>query len=147
LRAYLSGPRPLANVFPSVHYSSSLSTRVCKLSILAVPVLLVPIHFWHSCGSLTDPDPALFDGGFQDANKKFFRLLLFEGTFTSVFKNKKTYRSHKTLPTYLEIKVFLPFLLNNGRIRIQIRIHTNNNGSGSGRHKSLRIRNHHTDFL
>jgi hypothetical protein len=48
----------------------------------------------------------------QDANKKriFFRsfsayrtLVLFEGTFTSFFKDKKSKRSHKTE----EIKVFL----------------------------------------
>jgi hypothetical protein len=42
-------------------------------------------------------DPALFVSGFQDANKnKFFFqvfcLLLFEGTFTSVFKDKKNHK-------------------------------------------------------
>jgi hypothetical protein len=35
--------------------------------------------------------------------KKFFCILLFEGTFTSFFKVKKSKRSHKTV----EIKVFL----------------------------------------
>ncbi len=40
-----------------------------------------------------DPDPAIFVIGLQDANKKlikkkFFRLLLVEGTFTSFFKDK-----------------------------------------------------------
>ncbi len=35
--------------------------------------------------------------------KKFFYLLLFEGTFTSFFKDKKSKRSHKAV----EIKVFL----------------------------------------
>jgi hypothetical protein len=44
-----------------------------------------------------------------DANKKnkflkhFFCILLFEGTFTFIFKDKKSKRSHKTV----EIKVFL----------------------------------------
>jgi hypothetical protein len=58
----------------------------------------------------------------QDANKKriffkkFFCLVLFEGTFTSFFKDKKSKRSHKTV----EIKVFLAFLLNDRRVRIQI---------------------------
>jgi hypothetical protein len=48
----------------------------------------------------------------QDANKKlifllitkFFCLLLFEGTFASFSKDKKSKRSHKAV----EIKVFLP---------------------------------------
>jgi hypothetical protein len=35
--------------------------------------------------------------------KKFFCILLFEGTFASFFKGKKSKRSHKTV----EIKVFL----------------------------------------
>ncbi len=35
--------------------------------------------------------------------KLFFYILLFEGTLTSVFKGKKSKRSHKTA----EIKVFL----------------------------------------
>jgi hypothetical protein len=40
-----------------------------------------------------DPDPALFIIDLQDAikiqlKKKFFCLLLFEGTFTSFFKDK-----------------------------------------------------------
>jgi hypothetical protein len=48
-----------------------------------------------------DPDPALFVIDLEDANKqqifsKFFCLVLFEGTFTSFFKDKKSKRSHKT---------------------------------------------------
>ncbi len=40
-----------------------------------------------------DPDPAIFVNDLQDVNKKlifskFFCLLLFEGTFTSFFKDK-----------------------------------------------------------
>jgi hypothetical protein len=56
-----------------------------------------------------DPDPPIFIIDLQDANKKlmfkkkFFCTLLFEGTFTSIFKGKKSKRSHKTV----EIKVFL----------------------------------------
>jgi hypothetical protein len=49
----------------------------------------------------SDPDPAIFVIDCQDANKKmkkkFFCLLLFEGTFTSFFKDKKSKRSHKTV--------------------------------------------------
>ncbi len=40
------------------------------------------------------------------------------GTFTSSSKDKKSYRSHKTV----EIKIFLNFLLVDGRIRIRTRI-------------------------
>jgi hypothetical protein len=51
-----------------------------------------------------DPDPAIFAIDLQEANKKlFFCLLLFEGTFKSFFKDKKSNRSHKTVG----IKVFL----------------------------------------
>jgi hypothetical protein len=54
-----------------------------------------------------DPDPAVFIINLEDANKKLFAKrifsrLLFEGTFTSFFKDKKSKRSHKTV----EIKVF-----------------------------------------
>jgi hypothetical protein len=47
---------------------------------------------------------------------QFFCLLLFEGTFTSFFKDKKSKRSHKTLG----IKVFLLYLLDDRRIRMRI---------------------------
>jgi hypothetical protein len=56
-----------------------------------------------------DPDPSIFIIDLQDANKKlntfkkFFCIVLFEGTFTSFFKDKKSKRSHKTV----EINVFL----------------------------------------
>jgi hypothetical protein len=56
-----------------------------------------------------DPDPAIFVIDLQDANKKpnlnkkFFYLLLFEGTFTSFSKDKKSKISHKAV----RIKVFL----------------------------------------
>ncbi len=40
-----------------------------------------------------DTDPVLFISGFEDVNKKkFFCFLLFEGIFTPVFKDKKSYR-------------------------------------------------------
>ncbi len=46
-----------------------------------------------------DPDLALFVSYLQDANKKyFFCLLLFEGTFTSFFIDKK---SHKKTSSFL----------------------------------------------
>jgi hypothetical protein len=56
-----------------------------------------------------DPEPAIFVIDLQDVNKKlnFFEkfscLLLFEGTITSFFEDKKSERSHKTV----EIKDFL----------------------------------------
>ncbi len=44
-----------------------------------LPVLWIPGLF------CTDPDPALFVRGFEDANKKYvFCLLIFKGTFTPV---------------------------------------------------------------
>ncbi len=49
-----------------------------------------------------DPDPARFVSDLKEANKKFilkkfFCLLLFNGTFTSFFKDKKSKRSHKSV--------------------------------------------------
>jgi hypothetical protein len=70
----------------------------------------------------SDPDPAIFFIDLQDANKKqidfkkFFCISLFEDTFTSFFKDKKSKRSHKTVG----IKVFLLFLINDRRIWIRI---------------------------
>jgi hypothetical protein len=49
------------------------------------------------------PDPSLFVSDLQDANKRFFGFIFFEGTFTSFFTDKKSKRSHKGV----EIKVFL----------------------------------------
>jgi hypothetical protein len=48
----------------------------------------------------SDPDPAIFVIDLPDANKScflehFFCLLLFEGTFTSFFKDKKSKRDTK----------------------------------------------------
>jgi hypothetical protein len=63
-----------------------------------------------------DPDPSIFIIDLQDADKNklkknsFFCIFLFEGTFTSFFKDKKSKR--------VEIKVFLIFLLKDRRIRI-----------------------------
>ncbi len=51
------------------------------------------------------PDPAIFVSDLQDVNNQLFvSLLLFEGTFISFFKDKKSKRSHKTV---LGINVFL----------------------------------------
>jgi hypothetical protein len=57
-----------------------------------------------------DADPTIFVTDLQDAKKKrikkkFFSLIVFEGTFTSFFNDKKSTRSHKTVG----IKVFLTF--------------------------------------
>ncbi len=52
---------------------------------------------------LIDPNPAFFVSGGQDVNKKrFFCLLLIEGTFLSVSIDKKSKRRHKLV----EIKGF-----------------------------------------
>jgi hypothetical protein len=58
-----------------------------------------------------DPDPTIFVIDLHGANKKqifflkLFCLLLFEGIFTSFFKDKKSKRCHKTVG--VGIKVFL----------------------------------------
>ncbi len=57
--------------------------RVAKKIVLRTE--LDPLHFGTRTG--TDPDPALFVGDAQDANKNFC-LLLFDGTFTLFFKDK-----------------------------------------------------------
>jgi hypothetical protein len=47
-----------------------------------------------------DPDPAMFVIDLQGANtflNNFFCLFLFEGAFTSFFKDKKFKKSHKIL--------------------------------------------------
>jgi hypothetical protein len=67
-----------------------------------------------------DPDPAPFVNDLQDAKPNFFsflffNLLLFEGTFTSFFKDKKLCKSHKKIESFRFIFVFF---LDNGRIRI-----------------------------
>ncbi len=59
----------------------------------------------------SDQDPAKFVSDLQDANKqlikkKFFRSLLFEGTFTLFFKDKKSKRSHKTVGFKVFLTVF-----------------------------------------
>jgi hypothetical protein len=59
------------------------------------------------------PDPALSVSDLQDVNKNM--LIPFKGTFTSFFKNKRSYRCHITV----EIKIFLHFLLVDRRIRIR----------------------------
>jgi hypothetical protein len=60
----------------------------------------------------SDPVPTVFVIDLQDKNKrlilkKFFCSFLFEGTFTSFFKDKKSKRSHKTVGP----RFFLLFLL------------------------------------
>ncbi len=57
----------------------------------------VSVTFWYGSRSRSGsadpylwPDPDLFVSDLQDAKKKNFYLLLFEATFTSFFKDKKT---------------------------------------------------------
>jgi hypothetical protein len=58
-----------------------------------------------------DPDLAIFVIELQNDNKKiiktkFFCLLLFEGTFPSFFKDKKSSRSHKTVGIKVLLTIF-----------------------------------------
>ena len=58
-----------------------------------------------------DPDPAIFVIDLQDARKKnfltqFFLLITYEATFTSLFKDKKSQRSHKTVGIKVSLTIF-----------------------------------------
>jgi hypothetical protein len=89
-------------------YSPS-RVRTTSLRILDI---LVRIRIRGSMPLTMDPDPAIFVLDLQDTNKKtnfkrkFFCLLLIDGTFTSFFKDKKSKRSQKT-----GIKVFLYYFI------------------------------------
>jgi hypothetical protein len=67
------------------------------------------VTYWY--GTDPDPDPALFVSDLQDAKKKEFFLgfclLLFEGTFTSVFTEK----SHKEVTKQWKSRFFFYFCL------------------------------------
>jgi len=86
-----------------------------------------------------DPDPAIFVIDLQDENKKkqlkkkFFCLLLFEGTFTSFFKDKKSKRSHKNSRSQGFSYYFCLMIEGSGSIPLT-------RGSGSRRPKTMRIR-------
>jgi hypothetical protein len=57
-------------------------------AVFRIRVILIRIGILGSVLLITDPDPALFDSIFQDANKNYFLCLLFTvGTLTSVFKD------------------------------------------------------------
>jgi hypothetical protein len=77
-----------------------------------------------------EQDPAVFIFDFQDDDKnflkQFFCILLFEGAFTSFFKDKKSKRSHKTVG----IKVFFLDDIRSGSGSMPL---TNGSGSGSRR--------------
>jgi hypothetical protein len=57
-----------------------------------------------------DPDPAIFVSNLQDINKKKFSKvfcsILFEGIFTSFFKDKKSSGSHKTKGIIVFLTIF-----------------------------------------
>ncbi len=89
---------------------SSISQRCTPPApVITETVLISVADPWHLD---VDPDPAILFIDLQDANKKlikifFFCILLFEGTVTSFFKDKKPKGRHKTV----EIKVFLTMCL------------------------------------
>jgi hypothetical protein len=103
-----------------------------------------------------DPDPAIFMNDLQDSNKKtikklFFCIILFEGTVTKFFKDKKSKRSHKIVEI-IEIKVFSYYFCWIIEVSGSIPL-TNGSGSGSRRLKNMwirsiriRIRIRNTDF-
>jgi hypothetical protein len=87
-----------------------------------------------------DSEPAIFFIELQDANeklilKKYFCLLLFEGTFTSFFKDKKSKRSHKAVGFKVFFNNFCLVIEGSGSIP-----QTNGSGSGSRSLKNIRIR-------
>ncbi len=95
------------------------------------------VTFWYGCGSLDlylwltdldvdpdpapDADPALFVSDLQDANKSifcFYDFFLFEGTFSSFFKVKKSYKEVTKNSRNQGFSSF--FFLVDGRIRYRI---------------------------
>jgi hypothetical protein len=118
-------------------------------SIIPLPCVSVPdpwdfkrIRIRASVQLDTYPERAFFIRGFQDTTKillsfKVFYLILTVGTFTSVYKDNRLSRSHKTA----EVKVLLSFLVVHERIWIR------KNNYGSGRPQNLRIRNTACDIL
>jgi hypothetical protein len=81
-----------------------------------------------------DPDPAIFVIGLQDANKKLiFKkvFLLFAGTLTSFFNDKKFKTSHKTVGIKIFSYFFFLMIEGSGSGSIPL-----TNGSGSGRPKT-----------
>jgi hypothetical protein len=120
-------------------YDIFLRIFVCFVPVFRIYDILVCIRIRGSMplinGSGFGSDPAIFVIDLQDVNKKlirdkkkFFCLFLFESTFTSFFKDKKSKRSRKTVG----IKVFLPFFLVGRRIRIREAQKCGSGGSRSG---------------
>ncbi len=106
---------------PDNSWSATVRNRCLPPSIseVKVPSCSINISSWHAsvqcCGSMkfwygsgsgsagpygtstlmdpdADPDPAIFVSDLQDVGEKIFGLLLFKGTFTSFFKDKKSQR-------------------------------------------------------
>ncbi len=71
--------------------------------------------------------------------KKFFCLLLFDGTFTSFFKDKKPKRSHKAVGIKVFLIIFCLGIEGSGSIPLT-------NESGSRRPKNIRIRRQRFSF-
>jgi hypothetical protein len=96
---------------------------------ILIPTLPFSIPGKQGCGSMAfwcgshpdaDPDPPIFIIDLQDANKnnlfkKFFCILLFEGTFTHHFSKRK---SQKEVTKQYKSRFFILFLLYDRRIRI-----------------------------
>jgi hypothetical protein len=88
-----------------------------------------------------DEDPSIFITDLQDAKKtnlkkKFFCILLFEGTFTLFFKGKKSKRSHKTLktvPRNLDLSYYFCLMIEGSGSEAGSIPLTNGSGSGSRR--------------
>jgi hypothetical protein len=53
-----------------------------------------------------DPDPDIFASDLQEIIKKIFFALLFQGTFTSFIKDKKSHRSQKTVGINVFLTIF-----------------------------------------
>ncbi len=98
------------------HYTGSLAF---VNSVYARSSVVDPWHFITDLDPLIrdpasdpDQDPSFFVSGWQGANKmqvffqNFFCLLLFEGTFTSILKVKKSNRTHKIVEIKVSLTVF-----------------------------------------
>jgi hypothetical protein len=104
-----AGPSPVGSKYKKTFVDCRIFMRQAVLRIHDI-LVWIRILIWirgsmpltNGSGSGVDPDPAIFVIDLQDANqkqiclKKFFCLLLFEGTFTSFFKDKMSQKKSQS---------------------------------------------------
>ncbi len=124
-------------------YGRYHTSSVHVLSGSSIPAFSVCLWFYQCCGSGSCYFRQWLSRSQQQINFcfKFFCLLLFEVTFTSFFKDKKTWRSHKTAGIKSRSSCdFCLMVEGSGSVTLT-------NGFGSGRPKNIRIQIRNTGFI